>query len=56
LIPRSQPKNVRPYYHPFAQNNEIENIIHDLLEAGAIRPNTSPYSSLLVMVLNKEDT
>jgi hypothetical protein len=56
LIPGSQPPNVHPYRHPFAQKNEIENIIKELLEVGVIHPNTSPYSSPVVMVLKKEGT
>jgi hypothetical protein len=47
---------VHPYRHPFAQKNEIEKIIQELLEVGVICPNTSPYSSPMVMVLKKEGT
>jgi hypothetical protein len=36
--------------------NEIENMVHELLEAGVILPSTNPYSSLVVMVLKKEGT
>eukprot|EP00253_Pinus_taeda_P033501 PITA_33501 len=53
LVPGAQPPNVRPYRYPFAQKNEIEKIIKELLEAGVIRPSISPYSSLVVMVLKK---
>jgi hypothetical protein len=56
LILGSFPPNVRPYSHPFAQKNEIEKIVHALLEVGVIHPSTSPYSSLVVMVLKKEGT
>jgi hypothetical protein len=56
LISGSLPPNVRPYCHPFSQNNEIEKIVHELLEVGVIRPSTSPYSSPVVMVLKKEGT
>eukprot|EP00253_Pinus_taeda_P020872 PITA_20872 len=54
LVPRAQPPNVRPYRYPFTQNNEIEKIIKELLEAGIIRPSISPYSSSVVMVLKKD--
>jgi hypothetical protein len=54
LLPGSQPPNVRPYRYPFAQKNEIEKIVQELLEVGVIRPSTSPYSSPVVMVLKKE--
>jgi len=53
---RSQPPNVHPYRHPFAQKNEIERVVHVLLESRVIHPITSPYSSLIVMVLKKEYT
>ena len=54
LLPGSHPPNVRPYRYPFHQKNEIEKIVQELLETGAIRPSTSPYSSPVVMVLKKE--
>jgi hypothetical protein len=54
LVPSSLPPNVHPYRHPFAQKNEIEKIVQELLVAGVIRPSTSPYSSHVVMVLKKE--
>jgi hypothetical protein len=54
LVPGSLPPNIRPYRHPFAQKNEIEKMVQELLTAGIIRPSTSPYSSLIVMVLKKE--
>jgi hypothetical protein len=50
----SLPPNIRPYRHPFAQKNEIEKMVQELLTAGVIRPSTSPYSSPVVMVLKKE--
>jgi hypothetical protein len=54
LVPGSLPPNIRPYCHPFAQKNEIEKMVQELLTAGVICPSMSPYSSLVVMVLNKE--
>jgi hypothetical protein len=54
LVPRSLPPNIRPYRHPFAQKNEIEKMVQELLTTGVIRPSTSPYSSPFFMVLNKE--
>jgi hypothetical protein len=56
LVLGSLPPNVRPYCDPFAQKNEIENIVQELLEVGVIHPDTSPYSSPVVMVLKKEGT
>jgi hypothetical protein len=54
LVPRSLPPNICPYHHPFSQKSEIEKMVQELLTAGIIRPSTSPYSSLVVMVLKKE--
>ena len=50
LIPGSQPPNVHPYRHLFAQKNKIENIIQELLEVGIICSSTSPYLSPAIMV------
>jgi hypothetical protein len=54
LVPESLPPNIHPHRHPFSQKNEIEKIVHELLNVGVIRPSTSPYSSHVVMVLKKE--
>jgi hypothetical protein len=54
LVPRSLPPNIRPYRHPFAQKNEIEKMVQELLIVGVICPSTSPYSSPVIMVLKKE--
>jgi hypothetical protein len=53
LVPKILPPNIHPYCHPFSKKNEIEKMVQELLNAGIIRPSTSPYSSLVVMVLNK---
>jgi hypothetical protein len=54
IVPGSLPPNICPYRHPFSQKNEIEKMVQELLNAGVIRPSTSPYSSPIVMVLKKE--
>jgi hypothetical protein len=54
LVPGSLPPNIHPYRHPFAQKNEIEKMIQELLTVGVIRPSMSPSSSPVVMVLKKE--
>jgi hypothetical protein len=54
LVPRSLPPNIRSYRHLFSQKNEIEKMVQELLNAIVIFPSTSPYSSLVVMVLKKE--
>jgi hypothetical protein len=54
LVPGSLPPNIHLYRHPFSQKNEIEKMVHELLNEGVICPSTSPYSSPVVMVLKKE--
>jgi hypothetical protein len=54
LVLKILPPNIHPYCHPFSQKNEIEKMVHEILNAGVIRPSMSPYSSLVVMVLKKE--
>jgi hypothetical protein len=54
LVPGSLPLNIHPYRQAFSQKNEIEKMVQKLLNAGVIRPSTSPYSSFVVMLLNKE--
>jgi hypothetical protein len=56
LVPGSIPPNIHPYRHPFSQKHEIEKMVQELLTTCVIHPNTSPYSSLIVMVLKKEDS
>jgi hypothetical protein len=54
LVPGILPPNICLYRHPFSKKNEIEKMVQELLNAGVICPCTSPYSSLVVMVLKKE--
>jgi hypothetical protein len=54
LVPGSLPPNIRPYRHPFAQKNEIEKMVQELLTVGILRPSTITYSSPVIMVLKKE--
>lgn len=42
--------NIRPYRYPAVQNDEIEKMVDEMLAAGIIISNTSPYSSPIVMV------
>jgi hypothetical protein len=51
-----QPPNILPYRYPFSQKNEIEKMVHELLDVRVICPSTNPYLSPAAMVLKKEGT
>jgi hypothetical protein len=53
VVPGILPRNVHPYFPPFAQKNENDKIVQELIQVGVIRPSTSAYSSTVVMVLKK---
>jgi hypothetical protein len=54
LSQESFPPPYVPIATPFAQKNEIEKMVQELLTAEVIHPSTSPYSSPVFMVLKKE--
>lgn len=43
-----------PYRHPKAYTNEIEQAIRELLALGHVRPSSSPFASLVVLVKKKD--
>jgi hypothetical protein len=45
-----------PNRHPKRFKDEIEKAIKELLAMGHIRPDTSPFASLVVLVLKKDGT
>ncbi|XP_059441736.1 uncharacterized protein LOC132174039 [Corylus avellana] len=54
LKPGSGPVNVRPYRYPHYQKSEIEKIVMGLLQSRVVRPSTSPYSSPVLLVKNRD--
>ena len=53
-LPGSVPPNIRPYHYPFQHKTEIEMLVRDLLKQGVIRPSTSSFSSLVLLVHKKD--
>ena len=50
LKPSSALVSVRPYRYPYFQKNEIKRLVKKMMDEGIIRPNTSPFSSLVLLV------
>ncbi|XP_035551124.1 uncharacterized protein LOC118349695 [Juglans regia] len=46
----TQPITNRPYRYPYYQKTEIEKIVAELLKSRVIRPSSSPFSSLILLV------
>lgn len=51
-----EPINARHYRYAYFQKAEIEKQVHEMLTSGLIRPSTSPFSSLVLLVKKKDDS
>ena len=52
----TQPINVQPYIYAYFQKAEIERQVEEMLNVGVIQPNTSPFSSPILLVKKKDST
>ncbi|RWS03246.1 retrovirus-related Pol polyprotein from transposon 297-like protein [Dinothrombium tinctorium] len=50
----SPPFNIAPYRAPFAQRQEIQRQINEMMALGVIRKSNSPYSSPVILVRKKD--
>jgi hypothetical protein len=56
LLPSTPPVAVWPYRYPQPLKDEIEKQCDDMLRQGIIRPNMSPFSTLVLLVRKKDHT
>jgi len=54
LLSGSNPPNIRPYRYPYQQKGEIERLVQELLDAGAIRESKSSFSAPIILVIKKD--
>ena len=56
LLPGTAPVAVRPYRYPQLQKDELERQCATMLSQGIIRPNTSPFLVLVLLVKKADGT